>query len=209
MSRPIRIRSPTSSRWLTRVTSWSMIGPGVELLGDVVGGGADQLDAALVGAAVGVGADEGRQEAVVDVDRRRAEPPQELGARGPACSGRGRAGRLPPSSSSARRSAAVAGAGVDRHVVEGEAERFDLFGVIGVVGDDRDHLGAELAAAPAPEQVGEAVVFARDHDRDPLALARLGEAVVHLEAAPRPPPRSAAAELLALALGDRRRRPSA
>ena len=27
MSRPIRIRSSTSSRWLTRVTSWSMIGP--------------------------------------------------------------------------------------------------------------------------------------------------------------------------------------
>ena len=47
---------------------------GVELLGDVVGGGADQLDAALVGAAVGVGADEGGQEAVVDVDRRRPEP---------------------------------------------------------------------------------------------------------------------------------------
>ena len=46
---------------------------------------------------------------------------------------------------------------------------------------DGDQIAAELAAAPAPEQVGEAVVFARDHDRDPLALARLGEAVLHLE----------------------------
>ena len=66
--------------------------------------------------------------------------------------------------------------------MEGEAERLDLLAVIGVVGDDADDLGAELAAAPAPEQVGEAVVLARDHDRDPLALARLGEAVLHLEA---------------------------
>ena len=66
--------------------------------------------------------------------------------------------------------------------MEGQAEGLDLSRVVGVVGDDGDDLGAELAAAPAPEQVGEAVVFARDHDRDPLALARLGEAVVHLEA---------------------------
>ena len=69
---------------------------------------------------------------------------------------------------------------VDRDVVEGEADRGDLLGVVGVVGDDRDQLAAELAAAPAPEQVGEAVVFARDHDRHPLGLARLGEAVLHL-----------------------------
>jgi hypothetical protein len=54
--------------------------------------------------------------------------------------------------------------------------------MVGVVGDDRDDLGAELTVAPAPEQVGEAVVFARDHDRHPLALARLGEAMLHLEA---------------------------
>ena len=37
------------------------------------------------------------------------------------------------------------------------------------------------------------MVFARDHDRHPLGLARLGEAVLHLEGRRRPPPRSAAA----------------
>ena len=42
----------------------------VELLGDVVGGRADQLDAALVRVAVGLGAGERRQERVVDVDHR-------------------------------------------------------------------------------------------------------------------------------------------
>lgn len=40
----------------------------VEVGGDEVGGGADDLDAAVVGLVVGLGALEGRQEAVVDVD---------------------------------------------------------------------------------------------------------------------------------------------
>ena len=70
-----------------------------------------------------------------------------------------------------------------------------------VVGDDGDDVGAELAAAPAPEQVGEAVVLARDHDRHPLALARLGEAVVHLEAVG-DLRLEAAVDLLAFAGGD-------
>ena len=86
--------------------------------------------------------------------------------------------------------------------MEGEAERLDLPGVVGVVGDDADDLGAELAAAPAPEQVREAVVFARDHDRDPLALARLGEAAVHLEA-PGDLSLEAPPQRLALAVGSR------
>jgi hypothetical protein len=66
-------------------------------------------------------------------------------------------------------------------VVKGEAERGDLVGMVGVVGENPGDVSAELAAAPAPEQVAQAVVFARDHDRDPLALARLLEAMVHLE----------------------------
>ena len=115
----------------------------------------------------------------MDVDRRRAEPLEEPGREDLHVAGEdeqldtlqqlehARLGRL-----------AVA---FDRHVVEGQAERGHLVGVVGVVGDDPDQLGVELAAAPAPEQVGEAVVFARDHDRQPLALARLGEAVLHLQ----------------------------
>ena len=45
----------------------------VEILGDVVGGGADQLNAASVGLVVGLGTLEGRQERVVDVDDAAAE----------------------------------------------------------------------------------------------------------------------------------------
>jgi hypothetical protein len=66
--------------------------------------------------------------------------------------------------------------------MEGKTQRDDLLAVLLVVGDDGDDVGAELAAAPAPEQVGEAVILTRDHDRHPLALARLGKAVIHLEA---------------------------
>ncbi len=42
--------------------------PLVEIGGHVVGGGADDLDAAVLGLMVGAGADERRQERMVDVD---------------------------------------------------------------------------------------------------------------------------------------------
>ena len=47
------------------------------------------------------------------------------------------------------------------------------------------------------------MVFARDHDRQPLGLARLGKAVVHLEAAWRSRASKRAVDLLALARRDR------
>jgi len=40
----------------------------VEVAGDIVGGGADQLHTARMGLVIGLGALEARQEAVVDVD---------------------------------------------------------------------------------------------------------------------------------------------
>ena len=54
---------------------------GVEVGGDVVGGGADRLDAALVGLGVGFGTDEGRQETVVDVDMRSCQREMKIGER--------------------------------------------------------------------------------------------------------------------------------
>ena len=53
---------------------------GVELLGRVVGGGADQLHAAVVRAPVRIGAGEGREEGVVDVDHRAGNLLEELTA---------------------------------------------------------------------------------------------------------------------------------
>jgi hypothetical protein len=174
---------------------------GVELLGDVVGGRADQLDAALVRAAIRVRADEGRQEAVVDVDRRGIELPQELGREDLHVAGEDE--QVDSRQQFQRpRLRFVAGVGVHRHIVERQAEGFDLSCVVGMVGDDGDDIGAKLAAAPAPEQVGETVVFARDHDRDPLGLAGLGEAEVHLEAR-RDLPLEASLQVFPLVLGNR------
>ena len=44
--------------------------PFIQILGHVVGGCADELDAAVVGLLVGAGALEGGQEGMVDVDDR-------------------------------------------------------------------------------------------------------------------------------------------
>ena len=65
---------------------------------------------------------------------------------------------------------------------------------------DGDDLAAEVAVAPAPEQVGEAVVLAGDHDRHPLRPAGLVELVVHLERLA-DLPREAQLQRLALAVG--------
>ena len=68
MSRPLRTRSSGVSRWLMRSTSCSMIGPSSRSRGDVMRGGADQLDAALVRLVVGPRPLEARQERMMDVD---------------------------------------------------------------------------------------------------------------------------------------------
>ena len=59
----------------------------VEGFGDVVAGGADELDAAREGRVVGARAGEGGQERVVDVDDAAWVGSDELPARAPACSG--------------------------------------------------------------------------------------------------------------------------
>jgi hypothetical protein len=55
-----------------------------------------------------------------------------------------------------------------------------------VFGDDADDLPVEVAAAPAPEQVEQAVVVARREQREPLAPGRVGEAPLHRERPPDP-----------------------
>ena len=73
-----RVISLTLWRWPTRSDVLLDDRPGVELLGDVVRGRADDLHAAVARALVGVGAGEGRQERVVDVDDRDADPVEEV-----------------------------------------------------------------------------------------------------------------------------------
>jgi hypothetical protein len=54
--------------------------------------------------------------------------------------------------------------------------------VVGVVGDDERDLALQLAAAPAPQQVEQAVVLARHEHGDPLRPRGVGEPPVHPEA---------------------------
>jgi hypothetical protein len=156
---------------------------GVELLCDVVGGGADQLDAVVVGAAVGVGAGEGGEEGVVDVDGGGAQAGEEVGAEDLHVAGEDEQVEVEPQQQVEhplmRLGPAVR---LDGDVVVGDAggPRLGLEG--GVVGDHRDEVGVELAAAPAPQQVDQAVVGAGDEDRDAAALAPEAQLPVHLGA---------------------------
>ena len=51
--------------------------------------------------------------------------------------------------------------------------------VVRVVRDDADDVGLELVAAPAPEQVEQAMVVARGKHRGALRLVRVGEPPAH------------------------------
>jgi hypothetical protein len=155
---------------------------GVELLGHVVRRRADDLHAALERPAAGVGAREGGQERMMDVDDRRAERLQEAAAEDlhvaredheveaigqqleHARLGRGLAVRR------------------HRHVLEARAEGLDVGRVIGMVGDDERDLAGQLAAAPSPEKVEQAVLLARDEHRDPGRARGVAQAPVHAEA---------------------------
>ena len=63
-----------------------------------------------------------------------------------------------------------------------DPDRLDLGARVFVVGDHAFDLHLQLAAALAPEQIEQAVVLARGHQRDAPALVRVGDPPVHREA---------------------------
>lgn len=132
---------------------------------DKVGRGADNLNAAVVGLVVGLGALEGGQEAVVDVD--------DFAAHGGAQGGRedlhiaGQDDELNVVlADQVEDLALLGGLGVlgDGQVVELDAVALGERRVVGVVGHDDGHLDAQLARLGAEEQVVEAVADLGDHD---------------------------------------------
>jgi hypothetical protein len=143
---------------------------GVELLGHVVRGGADDLHPALVGARVGIGAREGRQERVVDVDDRRAHRPQERRREDLHVAGEHDQVELARQRVEQLRLGLGLGVTGDRDVPERDVEARRLALQLAVVGDDQRDLRVQLAAPVAPQQLGQAVVVARDEDRHPLAM---------------------------------------
>ena len=72
-------------------------------------------------------------------------------------------------------------AGGNLHVVVGHVEAGDVASMVGMVRDDGDDIGLELAATPAPEEIEQTMVVARSEHRRPLPLVGVREAPVHLE----------------------------
>jgi hypothetical protein len=155
--------------------------PGVELLGDVVRGRADDLHAALLRAAVGVGAGEGRQERVVDVDHRAADAGQEVAAEDLHVAGEDDEVELPPASSSSIRASAAGFSPLTTARAHSVRRSLDVGRVVGMVGDHERDLAVQLAAPPAPEEIEQAVVLARDEHRDALGAPRVVQAPLHRE----------------------------
>lgn len=133
----------------------------VELGGDVVGGGADDLHAPGEGLVVGPGAPEAGQEGVVDVDH----PARQGGADG----GRedlhvaGQHHQLDVELVDEGEQPGVGlvpGLGGDREVVEGDAVPLGQRGQVGVVGGHRHDVDGQLAGPPPVQQVEQAVVVA-------------------------------------------------
>ena len=145
-------------------------------------GGADQLDAALVGLVVGLGADEAGQEAVVDVEDLARIGGTQLGRQDLHVAGQhhGVAVHLVEDALDLGVGAGLV-VGGDRHVVEGDAVPLDETPEGVVVGDHAGDLDVELLRLPAGEQVVEAVLLLRDEDHDALLDRRVGDLPVHLE----------------------------
>lgn len=149
---------------------------------DEVGRGADDLDTAVVGLVVGLGALERGQEAVVDVD--------DLAAHGGAQGGRedlhvtGEDDELDVVLlDEVEDLALLGGLGVlgDGQVVELDAVALGQGRKVGVVGDDDGHVDAQLARLSAEEQVVEAVANFGDHDQDAHLAGDGPDVVVHLQ----------------------------
>jgi hypothetical protein len=155
--------------------------PRVQLLDHVVSRGADDLDALLVGLAMGIRAGKGGQEGVVDVDQRHAEPLEEVA--GEDLHVARQHDHVDIACEQLEQPGLGFGLAVRRHgdVLEGDAERAHVILEVGVVGGDQGQVGVEGAATPAPEQVEHAVLVAGDQDRHPLALIRVRHAPPHVK----------------------------
>src|ERR1700733_4882495 len=146
--------------------------PLVEIGGDEMGRRPDQFDATLMRLVIGLRALESGQERVMDVDA----PPPQFGGEAVRQNlhvagendeiGFGRLNHLP-------RLSFLLHLGLlgDWQVVKGNVAEVDVgVGLARIVGDDRHWIHGEFAAAPAIEEVDQAVVETRNHEHDALQL---------------------------------------
>ena len=157
-------------------------GPLVQLGGHVVAGGADQLDAPLVGLVVGLGADEAGEEAVVDVDDLARVGGTQVRREDlhVASEDDGVAAHFFHQSLHFRIGGGLV-VGRHGHVVEGDAVPFDetLEGV--VIGDDAGNLDVQFLGLPAGQQIVEAVLLLGHHHHNALLHRAVTDLPVHLQ----------------------------
>lgn len=148
----------------------------VEVAGDVVRGRADELDAALLGLLVRLGADERRQERVVDVDHRHPELLEELRREDLHVTREHHEVDVADEELQdllLRRR--LVGSRDRRHVEERHAEAPHVLGGRRVIGDHHRDADGQVAAAVPPQQVEQAVVLLRGEDRHALGDGLVGQ----------------------------------
>jgi len=159
-------------------------GSGVEVGGDVVAGCADEFDAALVGLLVGVCADEGGEEAVVDVDDAAGVGVAEVVREDlhEACED-DEFDVLLVDEVADLLEAGEALVAVHFDEVEGDVGVLGDGLAVGSVADDRGDFDGEFAEAGAPEDFLEAVVGFGDEDGGPHFVGEAAEVPVGAEGA--------------------------
>ena len=150
----------------------------VQVGGHVVGGRADQLDAAIVGLRVGARTLEGRQERVVDVDDAALHGAADLVGEDLHVAGQDDELHV-FGADEVEELALRLGLRVlrDGDVQEGDAVELGDGRQVRVVADDCDDVDGQALRLLAVQEVGEAVAFAGDHDDGAQLAAQVVDAV--------------------------------
>ena len=152
----------------------------IEIGGGVMGGGADEFDAAGMGLVVGAATGEGGEETVMDVDDGHAAAREEIGAEDLHVAGEhDEAGTiLAEDFELAGLGGGLGGVG-DGDVVKGKAVMFGGGGESLVIGDDADDLAAHFTGEEAQDEVVKAMVGLGDEEGDAGLIGGKGDAAMH------------------------------
>ena len=153
--------------------------PLVQVLGDVVAGGADQFHAPVVGLLIGVGTDEGGQERVVNIDDAVRVPGHEGGAENLHVAGQYDHVHLPFQQLQCLRFRLFLIVPGDRNVVVGNAETLHFAAQVVVVADHHRNHRRQIAPRHPPQQVHDHVVMAGHQHRHALFISGVTDVPLH------------------------------
>src|SRR5579883_2167994 len=147
-----------------------------------MGRGADQLDAAIEGALVGVRADKGWQEAMMNVDNLVEISPDKKRLQNLHIAGQDQKIDLAEHKFEHALLVLLALLLAHRKMIVGDAIHARQGLQIKMIAENKGDIHRQFAAFPAPEHVGETMIQFRDQDAGSFALARIRDAPLHLEA---------------------------